>query len=213
MRNLLGRAVVIVILAITSAAPSLVNASGDDSSRNWLLDLSHADVSFSVRVLGIFAVQGEFERVHGGLLLDAGCSASNIRFSIDTASVSTPDSAIEQLLRGPTLLNTDSFPVISFASTHIVPAGTGEPGTITGQLGLNGVTREVSFDLQRQGDWLASDVREATRFRATTRISRTEFGINALPLAVSDNIDITVVIEAMPQNIRLADANLPLQGY
>ena len=207
MKILSRFATAIAALTLTLAIPSLAGASGNDSTRNWLLDLSSADVSFSVRVLGIFAVQGEFQRVHGGLLLDDGCSAADIRFSIDTASVSTPDSTIEKLLRGPTLLNANSFPVISFASTHIVPAATGA-GSITGQLGLNGITREVSFDLQRQGDWLSGDTREATRFQATTRISRTEFGITALPLAVSDNIDITVVIDAQPQHIRLADATV-----
>lgn len=205
MNKLLRLAVAIAVLTLTPAASAL--ATGDHSSRSWQLDLANADVSFSVRVLGIFAIQGEFERVHGGLEFDASCSASNIRFNIDTASVSTPDSAIEKLLRGPTLLNADNFPVISFSSTHIVPADSGA-GSITGQLGLNGITREVSFELQRQGDWLASDSGEATRFRATTRISRAEFGITALPLAVSDNIDISVVIEAQPQNIRLAEATL-----
>lgn len=205
MKSLFRLAVAIATLTLTPAILSPASAAGNDSIGNWLLDLSSADVSFSVRVLGIFAVEGEFQRVHGGLLLDAGCSASGIRFSIDTASVSTPDRTIENLLRGPTLLNAHSFPVISFTSTQIVPANTGA-GSITGQLGLNGVTREVRFELQRQGDWLASGTSEATRFRATTRISRTEFGITALPLAVSDNIDITVVIEAQPQNIRLAEA-------
>ena len=206
MKNLLRRALVIAALTSASAMPSLASATGDNNTSSWLLDLSNADVSFSVRVLGIFAIEGEFERVHGGLLLDDACSASGIRFSIDTASVSTPDRSIERLLRGPTLLNASNFPVISFASTNIVPADSG-PGSITGQLGLNGITREVSFELQRQGDWLAGgDARAATRFRATTRISRAEFGITALPLAVSDSIDITVVIDAQPRNIRLADA-------
>jgi len=207
MQNLIRLAIAVTALTLTPAA--LASNAGDESTRGWRLDLSNADVSFSVRVLGIFAIQGEFERVHGGLLFDAGCSASDIRFSIDTASVSTPDNAIEQLLRSPTLLNADSFPVISFASTHIVPADTGA-GSITGQLGLNGVTREVSFELRRLGDWLTGDTGAATRFRATTRISRTEFGITALPLAVSDNIDITVVIDAQPRNIRLAGAGNPL---
>lgn len=205
MKKPFSLAVAILALTLLPAFPSTAADTGDDSGRSWLLDLSSADVSFSVRVLGIFAIQGEFERVHGGLLFDAGCNAANIRFSIDTASVRTPDSAIETLLRGPALLNADSFPVISFASSHIVLADTGS-GSITGQLGLNGITREVSFALQRQGNWLTGDTREATHFRATMHISRAEFGITALPLAVSDTIDISVVIYAQPQNIRLADA-------
>jgi len=207
MKYLLRLAIAVTVLGLSPVAPSLGGTPLSDHSRSWLLDLSTADVSFAVRVLGVFTIRGEFEQVHGGLRFDAGCTASTIRFSIDTASVSTSDSAIEKLLRGPDLLNADRFPVISFTSTHIVPADTGS-GRITGQLGLNGINREISFELRREGDWLDSATAAPTRFRATTRISRTAFGITALPIAVSDSIDITVVIDARPQNLRLAEAAL-----
>ena len=207
MKHLLRLAIAVIVLGLSPVAPSLGGTPLNDASRSWLLDLSTAEVSFAVRVLGVFTIRGEFEQVHGGLRLDAGCTASTIRFSIDTASVSTSDSAIEKLLRGPDLLNADRHPVISFTSTQIVQAATGS-GTITGRLGLNGINREVTFELHRQGDWPDSAAGAPARFRATTRISRTAFGITALPVAVADSIDITVVIDARPQHIRLADAAL-----
>lgn len=145
--------------------------------------------------------------MRGGLVLDESCVASGISFRIDSASVNTRDTGINNLLRGPTLLNTQQFPVISFSSTHIVLDDAG-PGLITGKLALNGITREVSFELERHGEKLTTASDAATRFRATTEISRSDFGITALPVAVSDNIHINVVIEAMPDNIRLADAAL-----
>jgi len=206
MKILLRQVIAITALTLAPAVPS-VAANPADHPPDWLLDLSTADVSFAVRVLGLFPIRGKFEQVYGGLHFDAGCTASTISFSIDTASVSTSDSAIENLLRGPDLLNADRFPVISFTSTHIVPADTGR-GRITGRLALNGMNREVSFELHRQGDWLGSATDAPARFLATTRISRTAFGITALPVAVSDSIDITVVIEARPQHIRLAGATL-----
>ena len=200
MRNIIR----VIVMSLVLAA-SLATAAG--SPQTWLLDLSNADVSFSIRVLGLFSINGEFEHVRGGLVLDESCAASGITFRIDSASVNTRDTGINDLLRGPTLLNAQQFPVISFSSTRIVLDDAG-PGLITGELALNGVTREVSFELERHGEKLATDSDAATRFMATTQISRSEFGITALPIAVSDSIHINVVIEAKPDNIRLAEATL-----
>ena len=204
MRNIIRVIAVTLVLASWNMA-SLAAAA--DAPQAWLLDLSNADVSFSIKVLGLFNINGEFEHVRGGLVLDESCAASGITFRIDSASVNTRDTGINNLLRGPTLLNTQQFPVISFSSTHIVLDDAG-PGLISGELALNGITREVSFELERQGGELAAGSDEATQFIATTQISRSEFGITALPVAVSDSIHINVVIEAKPDNIRLADAKL-----
>jgi polyisoprenoid-binding protein YceI len=182
-------------------------ATAADTPQAWLLDLSNADVSFSIRVLGLFSINGAFEHVRGGLVLDESCAASGITFRIDSASVNTRDTGINDLLRGPTLLNAQQFPVISFSSTQIVLGDAG-PGLITGELALNGITREVHFELERHGESLTTASDSVTRFMATTQISRSDFGITALPVAVSDSIHINVVIEAKPDNIRLADATL-----
>ena len=47
--------------------PGAAFAAGE--ARNYVLDLSDADVGFSIDVLGMFSVSGRFERVQGGLLL------------------------------------------------------------------------------------------------------------------------------------------------
>jgi len=204
MRNIIR--VIAVTLVLTSWNMALLAAAAN-TPQAWLLDLSNANVSFSIRVLGVFSINGEFEHVQGGLVLDESCAASGITFHIDSASINTRDTGINDLLRGPTLLNTQQFPVISFSSTHIVLDDAG-PGLITGELALNGITGEVNFELERHGERLTTASDKVTRFMATTQISRSDFGITALPVAVSDSIHINVVIEAKPDNIRLADATL-----
>ena len=203
MRNHLHSRLTALVLLTSFSIPLPVHASDTGS---WLLDLSSADVSFSVRVLGLFEISGAFERVHGDLVFNESCMASGIRFSIDSASVTTRDTGIAELLRGPTLLNTENFPVISFSSSRIVLDDSGS-GSITGQLALNGINREVRFKLDSNGRARLASPAAATQYQATARISRTEFGITALPIAVSDKINITVVVEARPENIRLADAS------
>ena len=172
---------------------------------SWVMDLSEADVTFSVQVLGIFAINGRFERLHGGLEFDESCQASNIRFSIDSASVSTRDTALNQVLRSPALLNTENFPTISFASNRIT-LHQGEYDLITGELDLNGISREVSFVVHHNPGRPEHLTAGTTRLEATASISRKAFGITALPIAVADTIDITVTMNTRPDAITLADS-------
>jgi polyisoprenoid-binding protein YceI len=172
---------------------------------SWVMDLSEADVTFSVQVLGIFAINGRFERLHGGLEFDESCQASNIRFSIDSASVSTRDTALNQVLRSPALLNTENFPTISFASNRIT-LHQGKHDLITGELDLNGISHEVSFVVLHDSDRPEHLTAGTTRLEATASISRKAFGITALPIAVADTIDITVTMNTRPDAITLADS-------
>jgi len=198
---------VFLSLALLFSWAVIPGVAADDfnQQKSWVMDLSHADVSFSVRVLGIFEINGEFERLHGGLVFNESCHATDITFNIDSASVTTRDTALDSVLRSPALLNTENFPAITFASNSIA-LHPRDHGLITGQLDLNGITREVSFILKHDLD-SADDVLTAdSRLEATLTISRKAFGITALPVAVSDNIEITVTMSARPEYITLADA-------
>ena len=197
---------IILALALLSW-PVIPGAEAADPNPEelWVMDLSHADVSFSVRVLGFIEISGEFERLHGGMVFNEYCDATNITFSIDSASVTTRDTALDSVLRSPALLNTESFPAITFASSRIALQHS-EPGLITGKLELNGIAREVSFVLKHNPGGPGATLTAASRLEATATISRKAFGITALPVAVADNITITVTMPARPEYIKLAAA-------
>jgi len=198
-----------IILALALPSWAVIpgaEAADPNPEELWVMDLSHADVSFSVRLLGVFEISGEFERLHGGMVFNDRCDATNITFSIDSASVTTRDTALDSVLRSPALLNTESFPAITFASSRIALQHS-DPGLITGQLELNGIAREVSFVLKHNPDSPVTVLTAASRLEATTTISRKAFGITALPVAVADNINITVTMSARPEYIKLADAH------
>jgi polyisoprenoid-binding protein YceI len=198
-------AVLLALALLSRVVIPGAEAAGPNPEDSWVMDLSHADVAFSVRVLGVFEINGQFERLQGGLTFDNSCNARDIAFSIDSSSASTRDTALDSILRSPALLNTENFPVITFASSKIV-LHQGDPGLITGQLGLNGITHEVSFILKHNLDSPVTALTAASRLEATTTISRKAFGITALPVAVADNINITVTMSARPEYIKLADA-------
>ena len=137
MKNRPHAVALVLALLLSWAVIPGVKADALNHQKSWVMDLSHADVTFSVRVLGIFEINGEFERLQGGLVFNESCNATDITFSIDSASITTRDTALDSVLRSPALLNTETFPAITFASNRIAL----HHGVITGQLELNGITR------------------------------------------------------------------------
>jgi polyisoprenoid-binding protein YceI len=186
----------VTIMAISLALPVAANSTDLHRGSGYLLDLTDASVSFSIMVLGLFPVHGYFERVQGGFLFSDSCATSQIAFTIESASVNTHNHLRDRIVRGPALLNSDRYPVISFSSTRIDGDADG-PRKIVGELYLNGMTREVSFDLAPSGN-TGTGAAHAGRYRALTRLSRADFGISAPIVGVSDTISIEVAIGINP---------------
>jgi polyisoprenoid-binding protein YceI len=186
----------VAVMAICLALPSAANSADPPRGSSYLLDLTDAAVSFSVMVLGLFPVNGHFERVQGGFLFTDSCATSRIAFTIESASVTTRNRVRDRIVRGPALLDSERYPVISFSSTRIDGDANG-PRRIVGDLHLNGRTREVGFDLAPP-DRNSSSAAAAGRYRAYTRISRADFGISSPIVGVSDTINIEVAIDIKP---------------
>lgn len=186
----------IIIMVLCLALPYAANSADTPRGSSYLLDLTDAAVSFSVKVLGLFPVNGHFERVRGGFLFTDSCTTSRIAFTIESASVSTRNQLRDRIVRGPALLNSERYPVISFSSTRIDGDANG-PRRIVGELYLNGRTREIGFDLATQ-DSNGTGAAAGGRYRAYTRISRADFGISSPIVGVSDTINIEVAIDIKP---------------
>jgi polyisoprenoid-binding protein YceI len=186
----------VTIMALCLALPYAANSADTPRGNGYLLDLTDAAVSFSVKVLGLFPVNGHFERVHGGFLFTDSCKTSRIAFTIESASVTTRNRVRDRIVRGPALLDSERYPVISFSSTRIDGDANG-PRRIVGDLHLNGRTREIGFDLAPP-DRNSSSAAAAGRYRAYTRISRADFGISSPIVGVSDTINIEVAIDIKP---------------
>lgn len=186
----------VTIMALCLALPYAATSADTPRGNGYLLDLTDAAVSFSVKVLGLFPVSGHFERVQGGFLFTDSCKTSRIAFTIESASVTTRNQVRDRIVRGPALLDSERYPVIAFSSTRIDGDANG-PRRIVGDLHLNGRTREIGFDLAPP-DGNGSSAAAAGRYRAYTRISRADFGISAPIVGVSDTINIEVALDIKP---------------
>ena len=182
--------------------PGAAFAAGE--ARNYVLDLSDADVGFSIDVLGMFSVSGRFERVQGGLLFSEACTAESIAFVIQTDSVNTNNHLRDRIIRSPALLNSRDYPTIAFSSTRIVTTD-GRPREITGILEMNGKTRQVRFQVTRPHP-VERVLSRAGRYQAIASLSRADFGIPSPMIGTSDTVHIRVSLRLQEETLRLASS-------
>jgi polyisoprenoid-binding protein YceI len=198
-RNLLA-----FFMAATLLSPWPAPTSAERPAPHYTLDLSDAEVNFSIDVLGLFRVSGRFDQVQGGLLFSEACTAESIAFSIQTASVNTDNPLRDRVIRSPALLNSRAHPFITFSSTRIDNLD-GRPGRITGTLGMNGMSREVSFTL-RPGSASGDVTPGPEGYVALASISRNDFGIPSPMPGTSDTIRIQVTLALREDRLTLASS-------
>lgn len=164
----------------------------------YRLDISDAEVTFSVTVLGFVTVTGQFQQVEGGMRFTEACDTTDIVFRIQTASVHTTSRKIDDMIRGPSLLNSEQHPLITFSGSQVTTGRNG-PERITGELFLNGVRRSVSFMITPEYD-------QSQRYHASTNIRRSDFGIPSPMIGTSDLIRIQVSLAIRQNNLMIATA-------
>jgi polyisoprenoid-binding protein YceI len=168
----------------------------------WKLDPVHSVVEFKVKHMMISNVKGQFTGVNGVLELDESDPAkSHVEATIDAATIDTRDAQRDTHLKSADFLDVEKYPTLSFRSESVKRTGPDE-GTVTGDLTIHGVTREVALQVEgptspNKDPW--GNMRVG--LSATTKISRKEFGLTwnaALEtggLLVGDEVTITLDVQ------------------
>ena len=103
-------------------------------------------------------------------------------------------------LKSADFFDVEKFPTLTFRGTRIA----GDPAggfTLTGQLTIHGVTREVTLDVTSEGRGKDPWGGDRAGYSATTKIKRSEFGLTwnqvleAGGIAVGDEIKIAIDVE------------------
>lgn len=172
-------------------------------------DPAHTTLGFEVTHLVITKVHGKFDKFSGQITV---ASRKNIKVeaSADAASVDTGDAMRDAHLRGTDpqkpkddFFYVEKFPTLTFKSSKVVLDG--DKLTVTGDLTIRGVTKNVTFEGEYGGyvktPW--GDERIAASLETT--INRQDFGLkfNALLDAgpvVSDDVKLVLDVEAVKKS-------------
>jgi polyisoprenoid-binding protein YceI len=188
-----------------AAAAVLALAIAPAAAETWQIDSSHSNASFSVTHMMVSTVRGEFAAPTGTLEFDGKDPASiKIEAAVDANTIDTRNDKRDGHLKTDDFFDTTNNPKITFKSKKATP-GT-KPGTftLTGDLTIRGVTKEVTFDGTGPSP-VVKGMRGESRVGAsvTGKINRLDYGIKWNPaleaggFVVSNQVDITIDIEAL----------------
>ncbi len=170
----------------------------------YTIDASHSTVEFIVRHLMISKVRGRFAAFEGSIEMAQGADIpQSLNVSIDAASINTHEPQRDAHLRSADFFEVEKYPKLTFASKNI--QGTPDDFTVTGDLTMHGVTREVTLAAQFEGRGGDPWGNQRAAFSATATINRKDFGLGwnaALEtggVVVSEEVKIDLNVEAIAQ--------------
>ncbi|MFY0596102.1 MAG: YceI family protein [Cognatishimia sp.] len=167
-------------------------------AEKYVLDASHSQIVFSYNHLGYSTTYGMFSGFEGEIMFDQEApEASSVSVSFPVKTMLTGWEARLGHFMSPDFFDAADDEMVSFVSTGIEVTGEGT-ALITGDLTLNDVTKSVVLDakLNQVGDHPMAG-KPWAGFDATTTLVRSEYNLGMFAPFVSDEVPVTISIEAM----------------
>lgn len=195
--------------ASTTSVTRTVAGTVIPAAGTWDIDPGHTDVAFIGRHFMVTKVRGRFTGVTGTVSVAEDPLESTVDVTIDMASVDSGNPTRDEHIRSAELFDVDSFPTATFRSTH-VDWRDGTRGTVTGDLTIHGVTRQVPLEVTFEGHVRDPWGNDRAMFSARTTVDREDYGITwnvaleAGGLLVSKQITIEIDVETVLRQARPA---------
>lgn len=190
-------------LLLTSAlSAAMFMTATHASAADYVIDTkgAHAFVNFKIKHLGYSWLHGRFNTFDGQFNYDAkNPNASQISVNIDTASLDSNHAERDKHLRGGDFLNVSKYPQASFKSTTIKFDQDGEEATVTGEFTLHGVTKTISFEIDKIGEGQDPWGGYRVGFEGETSLKLADYGIDYDLGPASTHVDIGLFIEGIRQ--------------
>jgi polyisoprenoid-binding protein YceI len=160
------------------AALALSVSAATAEVQTYIVDPAHSEVGFNVRHL-VSKVPGRFGEYEGSIAMDPAAieSTMKINATIKTASINTGVQKRDDHLRSADFFEAEKYPEITFASKKV--AKKGSLYSVTGDLTIRGVTKEVILDTEILGTYANPFTKmPSAGLEMTGKINRKDFGIN-----------------------------------
>ncbi|GAA60340.1 UPF0312 protein Pmen_0419 [Pseudoalteromonas sp. BSi20652] len=184
-----------VLSAVTMLSPTAVDAA------DYVIDTkgAHAFVNFKIKHLGYSWLHGRFNTFDGTFSYDAkNPDASKIMVNIDTTSLDSNHAERDKHLRGKDFLNVDKFSTATFKSTSIKFSDE-DSGNVTGDFTLHGVTKTITFEIDKVGEGKDPWGGYRVGFEGETSLKLADYGIDYNLGPASTHVDIGLFIEGIRQ--------------
>lgn len=180
-RLALATATIMALATQSLAAPASYALQPDKSSVGFETDF------------GPDKITGRMPVSRADLTLDFDAvSNSTVAVTLDVRNANASFPFAAQAMKGPKVLDAQSFPEISFTSTKV--RRTGEGALVDGNITIRGVTRPITLSARifRQQDTEAGDLSRLT-LRLTGKVNRSDFGAVGWNDMVGDEVRLDIL--------------------
>ena len=197
-----GRCAATASLTLAAALLQSPAAIAGTGTENWperyRVDASHTFPSFEIDHLGFSRHRGRFNRTEGTIDLDRPAGRGRIDLRIETGSISTGDTKLEDILRSEAFFHTRAFPEARFRSQSLQFVDQ-KLTAVDGELTLLGVTRSIRLGVDHFHCGLVIlGMRYVCGANATGTLSRSAFGMDKyVNFGLGDEVRLTIQIEAI----------------
>ena len=182
--------------AVAAGSSAFDSIASNITPGSYELDDTHAYLSFSYSHLGLSNPQIQFADFEASLELNGDdMSLSQVRITIDAASVDSTVPELDDYLKGPDFFDVANHPEITFQSTAYEETSDSS-GRLTGDLSVRGVTLPVTLDVTiNSASMNPLNRKEMIGFSATGSINRSDYGLTAYAPLIGDELSLAVQIE------------------
>jgi polyisoprenoid-binding protein YceI len=188
------------LLLSTAVSAAMILSATAANAADYVVDTkgAHAFVNFKIKHLGYSWLHGRFNTFDGKFNYDAkNPNASQIMVNIDTTSLDSNHAERDKHLRGKDFLNVDKYPTATFKSTSIKFES--DSGEVTGDFTLHGVTKTITFEIEKIGEGNDPWGGYRVGFEGETSLKLADYGIDYNLGPASTYVDIGLFIEGIRQ--------------
>lgn len=184
-------------LAMLAALPPIAHATfADDTGTDSVnLDSARSHVGFTVKVIWLVGISGQFGKVDGTVHVDRFRSQVSVDARIDVDAVSMSSKSYEDWVKSPEFFDVAKYPQIEFRSEPFPQARLRRGGDLPGMLTIRGIRQPVKFQLQPSAcERPAYDC----PIEVEGVIRRSEFEMRSRRGTLSDKVELQFSVYAIP---------------
>lgn len=158
---------------------------------------AHAFIDFKIKHLGYSWLLGRFNTFDGDFSYDAKTpNDAKIALEIDVKSIDSNHAERDKHLRGKDFLDVKSFPKASFVSKSI-KFSDDKNAVVTGDFTLKGVTKTITFDVEKIGEGKDPWGGYRAGFSGSTTLKLADYNITYNLGPASTHVEIGLHIEGI----------------
>ena len=165
----------------------------------YVIEPTHTLPRFEYSHFGYSTQLSKFDKTSGTIVLDRAAKKGSVDVVIDATSVNTGYALFNQHIQAADYFDTEMFPTITFKSNKMLFKGD-QPVAVEGLLTIKDISKPVTLTLT---SFLCMPhpmvKKDACGANATATVKRSDFNMGKNVPYVSDEVKLTIPVEAIKQ--------------